>query len=206
MNEFLQAMRFRHACKKFDASKKIAKEDFDAILESGRLTPSSFGLEPTRLLVVRDEKMRERVRKACWDQAQITDSSEIVIYVSKIADMQATSNYVAQSFSRKLGKDIAQLSAYQERFGGFLRANGYVDANSIFAWSSRQAYLMASSMMDCAAFMGIDSCAIEGFDRDMLESCLGLDTFAERVAFGYRVADPAQKAPRISIDELVRYI
>ncbi len=211
MNRFIEAMEFRFACKKFDATKNISKQDFDTILESGRLTPSSFGMEPTRLLVVESKDIREKIKPLCWNQDQITQASKVVIFLSKISDMQHTSNYATRMFQRKTKKDEAALKAYKdERYGGFLQANGYLDSQSIFAWSARQAYLMASSMMDCAAFLQIDSCAIEGFDKKALEKFLAIDTFSEQIAllvtFGFRLDTPSTKSPRIQIDELVQYI
>lgn len=215
-NAFLEAMRFRHACKVFDSTKKIPQNHLDIIIESGRLTPSSFGLEPTRLLVVRDSSVRESLKPLCWNQSQITDSSEVVIYLSKIADMSHTTNYATQMFERKVGgskpEEVrAKLKAYKdERYAGFLAQNGYVDSSSIYQWSAKQAYLMASSMMNCAAFLGVDSCAIEGFDRGELEEFLGIDTFSEQVAllvcFGYRIAPPKHKAPRIAFNEFAKIL
>lgn len=59
MNKFLESVNFRHACKLFDENKKIPQESFEEILEVGRLAPSSFGMEPTRLLVVRSDEAKK---------------------------------------------------------------------------------------------------------------------------------------------------
>lgn len=210
-NAFIQAMEFRHACKKFDTNKIIPDDAFHTILEAGRLTPSSFGLEPTRLVVVRNNTMRNQLKAVCWNQDQITDSSHVVLYLSKIMDMQHTSDYTTRMFLRKVGGDEEALKAYKDqRYAGFLRANGYDNPKDIFQWTARQAYLMASSMMNCAAFMGIDSCPIEGFEQDGVNKVLKLDTLKESVAllvtFGYRIAPPLKKSPRIDMQEFVRYI
>ena len=58
----LNAFRFRHACKSYDAAKKIPADDFAYILETERLSPSSFGLEPWRFLVVQNPALREELR------------------------------------------------------------------------------------------------------------------------------------------------
>ncbi len=215
-NQFLEAMRFRHACKIFDKTKKIPQNHLDIIIESGRLTPSSFGLEPTRLLIVRSDKIKQNLKPFCWNQDQITDSSEVIIYLSKISDMAHTTNYATQMFERKVGgakpQEVrAKLKAYKdERYAGFLAKNGYVDSSSIYHWSAKQAYLSASSMMNCAAFLGIDSCAIEGFDKDDVEKFLGLDKAKEQVAllicFGYRVSPPKHKSPRISFHNFAKIL
>lgn len=209
-NDFIKAMRFRHACKKFDETRSIPQEVFDSILESGRLSPSSFGMEPTRLLVVRDKEKKEQLKTLCWNQDQITQASELVVYLSKIADMRSDTNYAMWSFMRK-GINADRIKAYKdERYKGFLQDNGYVDSQSIFQWSARQAYIVASSMMNCAAYLGVDSCAIEGFEKDGVERFLGLDIFAYQVAlimtFGYRIEAPKRSAPRISMNDFVQYI
>lgn len=208
--DFIQAMRFRHACKKFDPQRSIAPEVFEQILESGRLAPSSFGMEPTRLLIVRDRAKRMQLKTLCWNQDQITDASEVLIYLVKIADMQSTSNYALEAFMRK-GLNAEKIKAYKdERYANFLRENGYIDTQSIFSWSARQAYITAGMMMACAASLGVDSCAIEGFEKRGVEQFLGLDTCANQVAlimcFGYRVADPARQSPRVSMSEFVTYL
>ncbi|MFZ5375912.1 MAG: DUF309 domain-containing protein, partial [Campylobacterota bacterium] len=74
MSEFLKAMEFRHACKRFDTEKKIPSEQFDSILEVARLSPSSFGMEPWRLIVVRNPSLRKALKPSCWNQSQIVES------------------------------------------------------------------------------------------------------------------------------------
>lgn len=206
MNNFISAMNFRHACKVFDNNKKITKEDFETILEAGRLTPSSFGLEPTRLIVLQNNEIREKIKPLCWNQEQITTSSQVVVFKSKVADLQADTNYVFNHINQRM-KDEAKTKAYLQRFGNFLINNNITTENMIH-WTAKQAYLMASSMMNCAAFMGIDSCPMEGFDQKKLEEFFNIDTFSERivliVAFGYRV-NPQSQQYRISMQELVEY-
>lgn len=65
MNKFLEAMRFRHACKIFDENKKIDEDKFLDILESGRLSPSSMGMEPTRFIVIENKRLKEELKPLC---------------------------------------------------------------------------------------------------------------------------------------------
>ena len=64
MNDFQKALQFRHACKIFDETKAIPSEQFAEILDAGRMSPSSMGVEPTRFLVVRDKDLRQRLKEA----------------------------------------------------------------------------------------------------------------------------------------------
>lgn len=209
-NEFLKAMKFRFACKAFDTQKKIPEEKFETILEAGRLSPSSFGLEPTRLVVIQTPSIREQIKPLCWNQAQITDSSHLVMLTTRVADLHPDSAYITRQFQRRVS-DEATLKAYRdERYRGFLVHNDRMDSKSIFNWASRQAYIVGSSMMNAAAFMKIDSCAIEGFEKSKLEQFLGMDTFAEQIsliiAFGYRKEDPKKPSPRLASNDLISYL
>lgn len=62
----LDAFHYRHACKQYDPTKKISDEDFQFILETGRLSPSSFGFEPWRFLVIENHAIRELIRDNAW--------------------------------------------------------------------------------------------------------------------------------------------
>lgn len=206
MNDFLKAMNFRHACKIFDENKKISTEKFNDILEAGRMSPSSFGMEHTRLLVVRDRKILEDLRKVCWNQIQITTCSELVVLKSLIAPLCPPSNYI-NKISLRRGKTQEQRDSWINLLKDCL-TKWEAKGQSIANWSAKQAYITASSMMNCAAFMGIDSCPIEGFDIDGINKVLQIDTFKEQVsliiAFGYRIKEQ-QKRYRLNLDEFVEY-
>lgn len=64
--EILEAFNYRYACKKFNKDKKVSDEDFATIIESARLSPSSFGLEPWKFLLLKNEKMKEDFKEFAW--------------------------------------------------------------------------------------------------------------------------------------------
>ncbi|MWV61816.1 NAD(P)H-dependent oxidoreductase [Helicobacter saguini] len=208
---FLNASKFRFACKVFDKDKKIPCGQWHAILESGRLAPSSFGLEPTRMIVVKSKAAKEAVKKACWEQKQITDASHTIIFTSLKCDMLPGTNYIRNKFARRT-KTSEELDYYiKERYGRMkLETLGYTaDIEKLGMWSAHQAYIMATAMMYHAAFLKIDSCMIEGFDKVELEKYLQMDTFKEQVSLvlclGYRAMEQG-KRNRMDIHDLVRKI
>lgn len=207
MNELLKAMHFRHACKVFDESKVIKEEDFADILESARLSPSSMGMEPTRILVVRDKQLRLKLREACYGQLQITSCSELVILKSLSADMHYKSDYVKRISSRRCSNEN-EINSWLNRYKIFLD-NIASYGISLDSWVAKQSYIIASSMMTMAAFLGIDSCPIEGFSKKEVNNVLQIDMNKENVnlilAFGYRV-NPQSKRYRIDITDMVEYI
>lgn len=206
MNDFLKAMEFRHACKIFDETKAIPEEQFRAILEAGRLSPSSMGMEPTRFLVVKDSRLKLELRKVCWDQVQISSAAEVVVLKSLTAQLKPPSSYVEQMSHRR--SDTKEGREKWIHFYGKYLESIEAKGESVQNWAKKQAYIAASSMMNCAAFMGIDSCPIEGFVIDDINKLLEIDTFKECVSlvlpFGYRLR-AQQPRFRLSMDELVEY-
>ncbi|QKJ22948.1 NAD(P)H-dependent oxidoreductase [Poseidonibacter lekithochrous] len=193
--EFMEAMDYRHACKVFDDTKKISREDFNFILEAGRKSPSSFGMEPWKFLVVNNEELRKQIRPVCWDQPQITTCSDLVIILAAIEDVKVESGVPMRKFSRR------EMPQEKKDFYIGLYANHLKDTLSsdenIYAWTARQTYIAAGNMMTAAAIKGVDSCPIEGFEKENLEKVLKLDTTKYQVAmvlpFGYRINEQSSQ-------------
>ena len=205
--KFEEVYEFRHACKIFCKKKKIAKDEIHAILEAGRMSPSSFGMEGWKFLVVENEELKEKLRPLCWNQAQITTCSHLVIVLCAIASLRLESGVPQQRFKRRrLPKE--KEDAYLKRYEAFLMEEA-PDDEKLFAWSAKQSYLAAMQMMLSAAAMEIDSCPIEGFEREKVERLLGIDPKEYRVAlllpFGYRIY-PQSEHLRLNFDEVVEFI
>ena len=206
-NEFSKAMEFRHACKLFDASKKISKEDMNFILESGRKSPSSFGMEAWKFLVITNEELKAKLRLACWNQAQITSCSHLVVVLAGVDSAKVESGEVEKRFSRR---DIPQesLDMYMGLYASHLKDVLSSDEN-IYAWTAKQSYIAAGNMMTAGAFIGVDSCPIEGFDKGRVEEILELDKTKHQLAmvlpFGYRI-NPQPEQLRLSFEEIVEFI
>ncbi len=199
-NDFEKVMHFRHACKLFNTDRSISEKDLNFILEAGRLSPSSFGMEQWQFFVIRNNEMREAIQKAAWDQAQITTSSELIAIAYK-KKVRSTDEYIKNEFEKFHYPDVL-LGMYA----------GFVDPRSdeaLECWSSRQVYIAAANMMSGAASIGIDSCPMEGFDRGAVEKIMGIDTdiygIALLVPFGYRVNEQPP-LHRSELSQLVTYL
>ncbi|MGB5792476.1 NAD(P)H-dependent oxidoreductase [Poseidonibacter sp.] len=205
--EFLDAMKFRHACKVFDDTKKISNEDLDFILETGRISPSSFGMEPWKFLVVQNEELKAKIRPFCWDQPQITTCSDLVIILAKIEDVKVESGIPQKRFARR-EMPQEKRDFYIKLYADHLKDTLSSDEN-IYSWTARQTYLAAANMMTAAASIGIDSCPIEGFEKNNLEKVLELDTTKYQVAmvlpFGYRLNEQSEQL-RLSKEEVIEFI
>ena len=206
-NGFTKAMDFRHACKVFDETKKIPDEEINFILEAGRKSPSSFGMEAWKFLVITNEELKAKLRPACWDQVQVTSCSHLVIVLAGIENVKVESGIPEKRFRRR---EMPQetLDFYMELYAGHLQKVLSSDEN-IYAWTAKQSAIAAANMMTAAAFVGIDSCPIEGFDKAKVEEILELDTSKYQLSivlpFGYRIEEQSSQL-RLPFDEVVEFI
>ena len=205
--QFLEAMQRRHACKIFEENKKIPSEDLEYILETGRLSPSSFGMEPWKFLVVQSQDVKEKIKPLCWNQPQITTCSDLLIYLSDVEIVKPQNEYVKNMFSRRELPEEA-LTKYLNVYGSFL-AQTMSSTENILAWTAKQTYIAMGNMMTAASYIGIDSCPIEGFEKENLEKLLEIDTnkwqISVIVAFGYRI-NPISKKLRLDSNEVIEYL
>lgn len=206
-NDFTKAMDFRHACKVFDETKKISDEEIHYILEAGRKSPSSFGMEAWKFLVITNEELKIKLRPFCWDQVQITSCSHLVIVLAGIENAKVESGMPKKRFSRR-NMPQEKLDFYMEIYAKHLAGTLSSDKN-IYAWTAKQSYIALGNMMTAAAYIGIDSCPIEGFEKEKVEEVLDLDTSKYQVAvivpFGYRLNEQSTQL-RLPFDEVVEFI
>jgi len=204
INDFQKAMDFRHACKAFDANKILSEEQMRFILEAGRQSPSSFGMEGWKFLVITNEALKAKLRPACWDQVQVTSSSHLVIILAAIDNVKVASGEVEKRFARREmpQENLDFLDIYAKHLEKTLDTDEH-----IYNWTSKQSYIALANMMTAAAFIGIDSCPIEGFEKEKVEEMLELDTTKWQVSalipFGYRLNEQSLRLP---FDDVVEFI
>ncbi|MGA1932279.1 NAD(P)H-dependent oxidoreductase [Arcobacter sp. YIC-464] len=204
---FMEAMDFRHACKVFDETKKVSDEDMNFILEVGRKSPSSFGMEPWKFLVITNEELKAKIRPACWDQVQITSCSHLVIVLAAIEGVKPESGVPERKFGRRQMPQ-EKLDFYLNLYADHLKDTLATDEN-IYNWTARQTYIALGNMMTAAAIKGIDTCPIEGFEKDKLDEILELDTTKYQTSvvlpFGYRINEQSTQQ-REKLEDIVEYI
>jgi nitroreductase len=198
--EFLAILHRRHACHDFVEKREIPSADLEFILESGRLSPSSFGMEPWKFLVASSKPIKTALRKACFDQAQVESACTVVVVLARLKDSRPGSDYV----NRHLARENAPENLPQAQTG---YAN-FAAQTDLRAWAIAQCHIAAANMMTAAAVIGVDSCAIGGFDENAITRALGLDPDQFAVALvlplGYCVEAPQPKQ-RLPLSEIVDY-
>lgn len=206
-NNFTKAMDFRHACKEFDDTKTVSEEDIKFILEAGRKSPSSFGMEAWKFLVITNEEIKAKLKPFCWDQPQITTCSHLVVILTNINSVKPESGLPEARFKRR-EMPQEKLDFYLGLYADHLKETLSSDEN-IHHWTARQTYIAAGNMMTAASYIGIDSCPIEGFEKENLEKELDLDTTKHQVSmvlpFGYRINEQSTQIRR-DFNDVVEFI
>lgn len=204
---FEEALAFRHACKIFDETKKINDEDLTYILEAGRKAPSSFGMEPWKFLIITNQELKEKLKPVCWNQAQITTCSHLVVVLAAIEAVKPEFGEVERKFKRR-EMPQEKLDMYLGLYANHLKQTLSSDEN-IYAWTAKQTVFAIENMMMAAAIKGIDSCAIEGFEKEKVEEILALDTkkyqLSTIIPFGYRINEQSSQL-REPLENVVEYI
>lgn len=214
-DSFIKTLNFRHACKAFDSNKKISEDDLNFILEAGRLSPSSFGLEPWKFVVIENHKLLDKLLPVVWGgTGKFGFASHIVLLLAKTAHFtHHTSQYVESMFrdTHQFPEDMIEfrkslVKGHQLEHFDFLK-----DEQQLTQWACRQVYIALSQMLIASAMLKIDSCPIEGFTvkkvSEVIEKEMNINPKqyfpACFVAFGYRVNEPREKTrlPHQSIVE-----
>jgi nitroreductase len=190
-DRLLAQLQWRYATKKFDAQKKIPAEQWAALEEAMRLSPSSFGLQPWKFLVVENPALREQLKAASWGQTQVTDASHLVVFTVKASMGPADVDRLVDAMVTERGADRAQLEGYRQMMLGFVAKVPFGITQQ--EWSSRQVYIAVGQLLAAAAMLGVDACPIEGLDPAAYDRILGLESKGFHTlcasAVGYRAAD-----------------
>lgn len=214
--EILDVFNFRHATKRFNPDKHVSKEDFETILESGRLSPSSIGSEPWRFLVIQDETLRQKLKPITWGgQGQLDTASYFVIILARKNVRPGTDymNHIMKDIKKVPEEMIEDVKKRYEAFQNN-DLHLYESERSLWDWASKQTYIALGNMMTVAAFLGVDSCPIEGFQMDNVtkllsdEGLMNKDEFlpSVMVAFGYRAEEPKRAKARQATEAVVEWV
>lgn len=189
-DKLLAGLRWRYATKSFDTTRKIPAETWDAIEESLVLTPSSFGLQPWKFLVIQDPGVRSNLLAESWRQSQVTDASHFVVLAARTdLTSQDVEEWIAR-MSEVQGAPAEALAPLKGMIEGFAQSMSH---EARHAWNIRQCYIALGQLMATAAVLDIDSCPMEGLSTTGYDHVLGLEGtgYATVVAcaLGYRSAD-----------------
>jgi nitroreductase len=171
MPKTIKQLKWRYAVKKFDADKKLSKTKLDRLKQAFNLTATSFGLQPIKMLVIKDKQLKEKLLEHAYFQQQITTASHLLViaidtnFTTKDVDdyfdlekkIRGTSEEIIGKFRKQLKENIAQKSEEE-----------------VEQMAKNQAYIALGNLMTVCAIEKIDSCPMEGFNADKFDEILDL--------------------------------
>ncbi|MAO44969.1 MULTISPECIES: NAD(P)H-dependent oxidoreductase [Leeuwenhoekiella] len=199
MSNYIDDLNWRYAVKQFDASKKVSEEDLQKLIDAVQLSASSYGLQPYKILVIKDQAVKEKLKAAGYNQSQFSDATAVFVFAHQTDfDAELVDSYIELS-ERIKELETGTLEGYANLMKNAL-LNLPQEAKA--GWTSRQAYIALGNLLSAAAAHKIDTCPMEGFEATAFDEILGLtkqNLHAVVVAaVGYRSAeDETQHAPKV---------
>jgi nitroreductase len=189
----LTQLSWRYATKKFDPTRKIDPETWSALEQAALLAPSSYGLQPWRMVIVTDPSIRVRLRAASFNQPQITDASHLVVFCRR-------TEMTAADVDRWIARIAEVRSVPRESLGGFremmvssVSNPAALPGGAMDTWIRSQVYISLGVFLASAAMLGVDACPMEGFNPAEYDAILDLPAKGYRAtvlaAAGYRSAE-----------------
>ncbi len=168
----LQQLRWRYAVKNFDPNRKIADADWATLEQALVLTPSSFGLQPWKFIVITDQATKDKLIPMSWGQRQVADASHVVVFAVRKPLTESDVDRLLSRTSELRGTPIESLAGFKKMMmGSLVPPPAGVDINH---WAALQAYIALGNFMTTAALMGIDTCPMEGIVPAKYDELLGL--------------------------------
>lgn len=184
---YLEALNQRYSVKKFEKGLQVPADILENILEAGKLSASSLGLQPYRIIVAESNGIKEKLIPAFYNPTQISTCSHLLIIVS---NNEIKEEYVGNYFndiSKTREIPLEDLNPFKESISKHMNT---LSREEMMSWSQKQSYIVLGNLMFAAALEKIDTCPMEGYKQEKIDEILELDIQKEKVAvtlaIGYR--------------------
>ncbi|KAA1245992.1 NAD(P)H-dependent oxidoreductase [Aquimarina sp. RZ0] len=188
--EIIESLKWRYATKKFDASRVLPQEKINTLIEAFNLTATSYGLQPLKLIVLKNKEIQKELTAHSWNQQQIADASHVLIFC---IEKTVGEEYINQYFEnvkaiRNTSEEI--LKPFKEQLVDSFKNK---PSDEISNWATKQAYLAMGNLLTVCATEKIDACPMEGFIPEKYDQILKLETLGLAsvlvLPIGYRATD-----------------
>ncbi|WP_297707144.1 nitroreductase family protein [uncultured Eudoraea sp.] len=190
MADIIKDLEWRYAVKKFDSSKEIEVSKLERIKKAFILTATSYGLQPIKMVVLKNKDLQEQLVEFSYGQRQVAQASHILIlciekkidadyissYFKKVKDIRGTSDSVLEPFKKELVSEFTKM-----------------DTKQIEQWAINQVYLAMGNLLTICAVEQLDACPMEGFIPERYDELLNLSSKGLAsvlvLPIGYRAED-----------------
>lgn len=210
MKSIIEDLNWRYATKKFDPEKKLTDDELNTLIEVLRLSPTSYGLQPLKFLLIENKEIRFELQKHSWNQQQITDASHLLVLCAytDIHDSHIERYKDVTIETRDVDREKV------DNFGNYIRTNiAKLSQVELENWTSKQAYIALGHLLHACAQMRIDATPMEGFEPEGYDKVLDLSSKNLKavlaVPIGHRHKDDKnqyQKKVRLNKEDLFEII
>lgn len=166
--EFKEIVNKRYATRGFDG-KKISQSQVDELLEMILLAPTSYNLQPWKIQIIEDQKIKDEIQLAAWNQPQVGTCSHLLVFCANL-DLETLVSRLAEGLL-----DSGMPKEKVEAFIGIIKKFvTNLQGEKRLAWADKQTYIALGNGMNGAAALGFDSCPMEGFDPKKVKEILNL--------------------------------
>lgn len=167
----IENLNWRYATKKFDATKKIAKADLEILKEAIRLSASAYGLQPYQVILLEDEDLRAQIKAVAWNQAQVTEASDVMIFANMTAiGLKEVESYI-ENMSSVRAIPAANLKGFADMMNNAVTT---LTPEAKEVWTAKQTYIALGTLLSAAAELKIDATPMEGFEMNAVNQILNL--------------------------------
>jgi nitroreductase/dihydropteridine reductase len=187
--ELLDKLNWRYAAKAMNG-KKVSEDKIERILEAARLAPTSSGLQPFEIIVIKNQEIKEQIKPVAWNQSVITDCSHLLVFAAWDTYTEDRINHMFDLTNEIRGFKNEGWENYRQMLLGMYPQK---DAEENFNHAAKQAYISFAHAIIAAAYEEVDTTPLEGFDANAVDKILGLREKGLRSAvmlpIGYRKED-----------------
>lgn len=206
-SQTIKQLKWRYATKRFDRTKILSEEKIDVLKQTFNLTATSYGLQPLKLIIIKDAKLKEQLLPLTYNQVQVRDASHVLLLcIEKNIDSQ----FIKEHFKNVEGKRNTPRDILDPFEKALIENFSDKESTDIRNWMVNQLYLTLGALLTVCAFENIDACPIEGFEPKNYDSLLGLEEKSLEsvivLPVGYRDENDffgTLKKVRRGVDELV---
>ncbi len=165
-------LNWRYATKRYDATKKVPQETIELLKEALRLTPTSYGLQPLKFLIIENQEIRKKLFVHSFNQNSIIEASHLIV-IASIKDLQIDEiDKYMQNTAITRGFPLEQLDGYSDFLKRIMQNQS---SEQKMTWAQKQAYITLGVLIDACAHLRIDATPIEGFNAVGYDEVLDLE-------------------------------
>ena len=169
--ELIEHLKWRYATKKMDPSKKVSEDHISKVMEAIQLAASSYGLQPYKVIDIKDSELRKQLQPLCWNQSQVVDASHLFVFCNQTEVTDKDVDQFVELKAKTNGLDVNQIKGY----GDFVKVKmKEKSADEMYHWTAKQTYVALGNALNACAELKIDSTPMEGFEKDKVNNILDL--------------------------------